>query len=238
MVNDLDGPFRKTFSPENLSAFSWDKTTSWAEEKAPLTVACLRSMFPPAKKIQKQIVNYSPGNKPRRMSDEEAKQMLDRRIGLLLSVPLYTSTLRACFLQTAFSVEMLRHRCPVKVFGIMNGLGISQSKTTAGVHAKKLAEEHGRQVKQWRDEIQMTRKTQYCSDDSGKAAAYTFTWGNVRVPSVSRSDSAERGYGFATWAFRFAHRVRINFRNLHGPPAKAADVSPSSILPSKQVRAL
>lgn len=90
----------------------------------------------------------------RRMSDEEAKQMLDRRIGLLLSVPLYTSTLRACFLQTAFSVEMLRHRCPVKVFGIMNGLGISQSKTTAGVHAKKLAEEHGRQVKQWRDEIQ------------------------------------------------------------------------------------
>lgn len=65
MVNDLDGPFRKTFSPENLSAFSWDKTTSWAEEKAPLTVACLRSMFPPAKKIQKQIVNYSQGNKPR-----------------------------------------------------------------------------------------------------------------------------------------------------------------------------
>ncbi|XP_070834905.1 uncharacterized protein [Chaetodon trifascialis] len=154
MVNDLDGPYRKTFSPENLSAFSWDKTTSWAEGRAPLTVACLRSMFPPPKKIQKQMVNYSPGNKARRMTVEEVKQMLDRRISLLLSVPLYTSTLRASFLQTAFSVEMLRHRCPIKLFAIMNGLGISQSKTTARIHAKKLAEEHDRQVKQWRDEIQ------------------------------------------------------------------------------------
>ncbi|XP_076604644.1 uncharacterized protein LOC143331540 isoform X3 [Chaetodon auriga] len=151
MVNDLDGPYRRTFSPENLSAFSWDKTTSWAEEKAPLTVACLRSMFPPPKKLQKQMVNYSPGNKARRMTDEEVKQMLDRRISLLLSVPLYTSTLRASFLQTAFSVEMLRHRCPIKLFAIMNSLGISQSKTTARIHAKKLAEEHDRQVKQWRD---------------------------------------------------------------------------------------
>ncbi|XP_044023799.1 uncharacterized protein LOC122862399 isoform X5 [Siniperca chuatsi] len=154
MANDLEGPYRKTFSPENLAAFGWDTTTSWAEEKAPLTVACLRSMFPPAKKIQKQIVNYSPGNKPRRMTDEEVKQMLDRRISLVLSVPLYTGTLRACFLQTAFSVEMLRHRCPIKLFTIMNSLGISQSKTTARIHAKKLAEEHDRQVKKWRDEIQ------------------------------------------------------------------------------------
>lgn len=71
MVNDLEGPYRKTFSPENLSAFSWDMTTSWAEEKAPLTMACLRSMFPPAKKIQKQIVNYSPGNKPRWVQTNE-----------------------------------------------------------------------------------------------------------------------------------------------------------------------
>ncbi|XP_044023797.1 uncharacterized protein LOC122862399 isoform X3 [Siniperca chuatsi] len=234
MANDLEGPYRKTFSPENLAAFGWDTTTSWAEEKAPLTVACLRSMFPPAKKIQKQIVNYSPGNKPRRMTDEEVKQMLDRRISLVLSVPLYTGTLRACFLQTAFSVEMLRHRCPIKLFTIMNSLGISQSKTTARIHAKKLAEEHDRQVKKWRDEIQMTRKTQYCSDDSKKAAAYTFTWGKVRVPSVSRSDSTERGYAFVTWAFRFAHQVRVNFRYLHGPPVKAVEVSPYSILPSKQ----
>lgn len=73
MANDLEGPYRKTLSPDNLSAFSWDKTTSWAEEKAPLTVACLRSMFPPAKKIQKQIVNYSPGNKPRWVKQENLR---------------------------------------------------------------------------------------------------------------------------------------------------------------------
>lgn len=65
MVNDLDGPFRKTFTPENLSSFSWDKTTSWAEEKAPLTVACLRAMFPPTKKIQKQKLSYVRGNNQR-----------------------------------------------------------------------------------------------------------------------------------------------------------------------------
>nr|XP_033499074.1 uncharacterized protein LOC117267333 isoform X1 [Epinephelus lanceolatus] len=234
MVNDLDGPYRKTFTPENLSAFSWDKSTSWAEEKAPLTVACLRSMFPPAKKTQKQIVNYSPGNKPRRMTEEEVKQMLDRRISLLLSVPLYTSTLRTCFLQTAFSVEMLRHRCPIKLFTITNSLGISQCKTSARIHAKKLAEEHDRQVKQWRDEIQTTKKTQYRSEDSKKATAYTFSWGKVRVPSVSRSDSTDRGYTFVTWAFRFAHQVRVNFRYLHGLPVKAVEVSPYRILPSKQ----
>ncbi|XP_023286175.1 uncharacterized protein LOC111672837 isoform X1 [Seriola lalandi dorsalis] len=261
MVNDLDGPYRKTFSPENLSAFSWDKTTSWAEEKAPLTVACLRAMFPPAKKIQKQMVNYGRGNNPRQMTEDEVKQMLDRRISLLLSVPLYTSTVRACFLQTAFSVEMLRHRCPIKLFTITNSLGISQSKTAARIHAKRLAQEHDRQVKQWRDEIQTTRRTQYCCDDSRKAAAYTFTWGKVRVrrfvtdnnfllhivcssvdegvcvlqvPSVSRSDSADRGYSFVTWAFRFAHQVRVNFRYLHGDPIKAVEVSPYSVLPTRQ----
>ncbi|KAK5917352.1 hypothetical protein CgunFtcFv8_012249 [Champsocephalus gunnari] len=234
MVNDLEGPFRKPFSPENLSAFSWDQTTSWAEGKAPLTVACLRSMFPPAKKIQKLTVNYSPGNKPRRMTEEEVKQMLERRICLVLSVSLYTSSLRSCFLQTAFSVEMLRQRCPVTIFSVTNSLGLSMSKTTARIHVRKLAEEHERTVKRWRDEIQTTRATQYCSEDSKKAAAYTFSWGKVRVPSVSRSDSTERGYSFVTWAFRFAHQVRVNFRNLHGPPIKAVEVSPYSILPTKE----
>lgn len=91
------------------------------------------------------------------MTDKEVKQMLDRRISLVLAVPLYSSTLRACFLQTAFSVEMLRHRCPIKLFTVMNSLGISQSKTTARIHAKRLAEEHDRQVKQWRDEIQVKK---------------------------------------------------------------------------------
>ncbi|XP_036928677.1 uncharacterized protein LOC119005212 isoform X4 [Acanthopagrus latus] len=234
MVNDLDGPYRKTFSPDSLSVFSWDKTTSWAEDKAPLTVACLRSMFPPAKKIQKQTVNYSRGNKPRRMTDEEVKQLLDWRISLVLSVSLYTSSLRTCFLQMAFSVEMLRHRCPIKLFTVTNSLGISQSKTTARIHAKRLAEEHERRVKQGRDEIQTTRKTQYCSEDSKKALAFSFSWGKVQVPSVSRSDSTGRGYNFVTWAFRFAHQNRINFRYLHGPPIKAVEVSPHSVLPTRQ----
>lgn len=73
MVNDLDGPFRKTFTPENLSSFSWDKTTSWAEEKAPLTVACLRAMFPPTKKIQKQKLSYVRGNNQRWVETETFK---------------------------------------------------------------------------------------------------------------------------------------------------------------------
>ncbi|XP_069008879.1 uncharacterized protein [Embiotoca jacksoni] len=234
MVNDLDGPYRKTFSPDNLSAFSWDKTTSWAGEKAPLTVACLRAMFPPAKRIQKQTVNHGRRTKSRQLTEPEVKQLLDRRISVLLSVPLYTSSLRACFLQTAFSVEMLRHRCPVKLFNIMNSLGLSQCRTAARVHAKRLGAEHRRQVQQWRDEIQTTRRTQLCCDESRKASAFSFSWGKVRVPSVSRSDSADRGYTFETWAFRFAHQARVNFRYLHGAPTKAAEVSPYSILPTKQ----
>lgn len=48
--------------------------------------------------------------------------------------------------------------------------------------------------------------------------------------------STERGYAFATWAFRFAHKVRVNFRHLQAPAVKAVDVSPYSVLPSKQVR--
>ncbi|XP_026196227.1 uncharacterized protein LOC113148669 isoform X1 [Anabas testudineus] len=231
MVNDLDGPLRKTFTPENLSSFSWDKTTSWAEEKAPLTVACLRAMFPPTKKIQKQKLSYVRGNNQRQLTEEEVKQMLDRRVTLLLSVPLYTSTNRCGFLQTAFSVEMLRHRCPIRLFSITNSLGISQCKTATRFHSKRLAAEHDKQVKQWRDEIQTTKRTQFCCDESKKAAAYTFSWGKVRVPSVS---SADRGNTFTTWAFRFAHQVRVNFRYLQGPAIKAVEVSPHSILPSKQ----
>ncbi|KAK2826840.1 hypothetical protein Q5P01_021054 [Channa striata] len=231
MTNDLNGPFRKTFTPENLSSFSWDKTATWAEEKAPLTVACLRAMFPPTKKIQKQKQNYSKGSSVRQMTEEEVKQMLDRRVTLLLSVPLYTSTYKCGFLQTAFSVEMLRHRCPIRLFSITNSLGLSQCKTATRIHNKRLAGEHDKQVKQWRDEIQMTKRTQFCCDDSKRAAAYTFSWGEVRVPSLS---STERGYTFETWAFRFAHQVRVNFRYLHGLPVKAVEVSPYSILPSKQ----
>ncbi|KAF3845387.1 hypothetical protein F7725_008550 [Dissostichus mawsoni] len=108
--------------------------------------------------------------------------------------------------QTAFSVEMLRHRCPVTIFSVTNSLGLSMSKTTARIHVRKLAEENERTVKRWRDEIQTTRVTKYCSEDSKKAAAYTFSWG--KVPSVSRSESTERGYSFVTWAFRFAHQAR------------------------------
>lgn len=81
--------------------------------------------------------------------------MLDRRVTLLLSVPLYTSTNRCGFLQTAFSVEMLRHRCPIRLFSITNSLGISQCKTATRFHAKRLSGEHDKQVKQWRDEIQV-----------------------------------------------------------------------------------
>ncbi|XP_070697913.1 uncharacterized protein [Pempheris klunzingeri] len=230
MLSDEDGPYRTPFGPDALAAFGWDRATSWAEEKAPLTAACLRSMFPPAKKIQRQIVNYRPGKKPRQMTDAEAKQTLDRRIGVLLAVALYSSSPRASFLQTAFGVEMLRHRCPLRLFAVANSLGLSQSKTTARIHARKLADDHDRQVKQWRDEIQSSRRTQHCSDDSRKAAPFSFTWGRVQVPSAS----AERGNTAATWAFRFAHRGRVNFRYLHGPPIKAVQVSPCSILPTKQ----
>lgn len=101
------------------------------------------------------------------MTDEEVKQLLDRRISLVLSMSLYSSSLRACFLQTAFSVEMLRHRCPIKLFTVTNSLGISQSKTTARIHAKRLAEEHERQVKQWRDEIQVRDQSSWCTEPDG-----------------------------------------------------------------------
>lgn len=172
LVNDPDGPFRKTFSPSSLAAFSWDQTTSWAEQRAPLTVACLRSMFPPC---------------------------------VLLAVPLYTSSLQACFVQTALSVEMLRRCCPAKLFNILNGLGLSQCQTTARVHAKKLAAKHQQQVALWRE---------------------------VQVPSVS----TDQGYTFQTWAFRFAHRARVNFPYLHGAALKAVEVSPCGVLPNRQVK--
>lgn len=58
----------------------------------------------------------------------------------------------------------------------------------------------------------------------------------LQVPSASRSDSTDRGYNFVTWAFRFAHQNRINFRYLHGPPIKAVEVSPHSVLPTRQVK--
>ncbi|XP_008275317.1 uncharacterized protein LOC103353908 [Stegastes partitus] len=61
LVSDLQGPFRRTFSPEALAAFSWDQTTSWAQHKAPLTLACLRATFPPDRKLQKQTAAHGVG---------------------------------------------------------------------------------------------------------------------------------------------------------------------------------
>lgn len=102
-----------------------------------------------------RTLSFCSSSRFRQLTEEEVKQMLDRRISLLLSVPLYTSTNRCGFLQTAFSVEMLRHRCPVRLFSITNGFGISQCKTATRFHTKQLAREHDGQVKQWRDEIQV-----------------------------------------------------------------------------------
>lgn len=93
--------------------------------------------------------------------------MLDRRVSLLLSVPLYTNTTRCGFLQTAFSVEMLRLRCPASLFSITNSLGLSQCKTAARIHSRRLGAEHDRQVKTWRDEIQVSTEKFVVLDQRG-----------------------------------------------------------------------
>ncbi|XP_029982884.1 uncharacterized protein LOC115413890 isoform X2 [Sphaeramia orbicularis] len=234
MLRDMDGPYRKPFSTDSQSEFRWDQTTSWAESKAPLTVACLRSMFPPTNRIRKQSYSDCTGRRSRRLTESEVGQMLDRRLSVLLSVPLYTGSRRAGLVQTALGVELLRHRCPLKVFNVLNGLGLSQCKSSSRTQAHRVHQDHQGQVRTWKDQIQLSGRIHQCSEESKKATGYAFSWSRVRVPSPFRTDPSQRPHSVVTWAFRFAHQSRVNFRAVRGVQVRAAQVSPSSVLPSRQ----
>ena len=57
-MKDKDGPFTKAIDTKAISEFSWENSLAWGEGIAPVTLNCLRSIFPKAKHIKSQHSVY------------------------------------------------------------------------------------------------------------------------------------------------------------------------------------
>lgn len=56
LMKDQHGPLRQPLTEASVSGFSWDAVLAWGEEKAPMTLACLRAMFPKPNTIRTQVM--------------------------------------------------------------------------------------------------------------------------------------------------------------------------------------
>ena len=51
LLTDKSSPLSKQITMENMAELTWDGTVSWGEDCAPVTMQCLKAMFPSHKTI-------------------------------------------------------------------------------------------------------------------------------------------------------------------------------------------
>ncbi|XP_024864604.1 uncharacterized protein LOC112450997 [Kryptolebias marmoratus] len=118
-----DNPFHQKVSGRKpLSSFPWRRCLNWAQEKAPLVVTCLRSMFPDINALYKSS---------HQLTEEQAVTLLERRTVVALSIPLFTRNIwRNNFLQAALGAELRQQGCSGSALDTLNTMGLCQNKDT------------------------------------------------------------------------------------------------------------
>nr|XP_015829792.2 uncharacterized protein LOC107395042 [Nothobranchius furzeri] len=126
-----DSPFHQKVSGRKpLSSFPWRRCLNWAQEKAPLVIACLRSMFPDINAL------YKSSNQ---LTEEQAITLLERRTVVALSIPLFTRNIwRNNFLQAALGAELRLQGCSGSALDTLNTMGLCQNKDTVRLLLHKL----------------------------------------------------------------------------------------------------
>ncbi|XP_024299623.1 uncharacterized protein LOC112266415 isoform X2 [Oncorhynchus tshawytscha] len=137
LMKDQRGPLRQPLTEASVSGFSWDTVLAWGEEKAPMTLACLRAMFPKPNTIRTQVMMGARETK-RPRTEEAAGDMVSQRAGLILAIVLYTSMQKCNFIQASLGVEFWKQGCPLSVLKALSALGVCPSAASTRRHAERL----------------------------------------------------------------------------------------------------
>ncbi|XP_069571401.1 uncharacterized protein [Brachyistius frenatus] len=118
-----DSPFHQKVSGKKpLSSFPWRRCLNWAQDKAPLVTACMRSLFPDTNALFKS--NHQ-------LTEDQALTLLERRTVVALSVPLFTRNIwKNNFLQAALGAELRLQGCSGSALDTLNTMGLCQNKDT------------------------------------------------------------------------------------------------------------
>ncbi|XP_028260941.1 uncharacterized protein LOC114435464 [Parambassis ranga] len=118
-----DSPFHQKVSGRKpLSSFPWRRCLNWAQDKAPLVISCLRSLFPDINALYKS--NHQ-------LTEEQAYTLLERRAVVALSIPLFTRNIwKNNFLQAALGAELRLQGCSGTALDTLNTMGLCQNKDT------------------------------------------------------------------------------------------------------------
>nr|XP_029516365.1 uncharacterized protein LOC115129788 [Oncorhynchus nerka] len=138
LMKDQRGPLRQPLTEASVSGFSWDAVLAWGEEKAPMTLACLRAMFPKPNTIGTQVMMGAREIK-RPRTEEAAGDMVSQRAGLILAIVLYTSMQKCNFIQASLGVEFWKQGCPLSVLKALSALGVCPGAASTRRHAERLA---------------------------------------------------------------------------------------------------
>ncbi|XP_029612620.1 uncharacterized protein LOC115196144 isoform X2 [Salmo trutta] len=188
LMKDQRGPLRQPLTEASVSGFSWDAVLAWGEEKAPMTLACLRAMFPKPNTIRTQVMMGARKTK-RPRTEEAAGDMVSQRAGLILAIVLYTSMQKCNFIQASLGVEFWKQGCPLSVLKALSALGVCPSAASTRRHAERLTtgfdppqqdrtegvvvEEPGDSFCRSEDESQ----TQSCSEEySSSSPTHSLNW--------------------------------------------------------------
>ncbi|XP_052344648.1 uncharacterized protein LOC118363190 [Oncorhynchus keta] len=137
LMKDQRGPLRQPLTEASVSGFSWDAVLAWGEEKAPMTLACLRAMFPKPNTIRTQVMMGAREIKCPR-TEEAAGDMVSQRAGLILAIVLYTSMQKCNFIQASLGVEFWKQGCPLSVLKALSALGVCPGAASTRRHAERL----------------------------------------------------------------------------------------------------
>ena len=90
------------------------------------------------------------------MTADEAQQLVDRRIGMAVSIALFTGSTKHTFVQSVIGAEMWREGCSPKSFKILNGVGVALNSYGSRLNVTRLQDDHDREVKLWKGEVEVS----------------------------------------------------------------------------------
>ncbi|XP_068598410.1 uncharacterized protein [Brachionichthys hirsutus] len=161
LTRQPDSPFhQKVASRKPLSSFPWRRCLSWAQEKAPLVIACLTSLFPDIGSLSRSS---------HQLSGEQAQALLERRAVVALAVPLFTRNIwKNNFLQAALGAELRLQGCPSSALEALNTLGLCQNKDTVRLLLQRLRDRkqtNGQSFKIKQDQMKGDQEEEEEEDD-------------------------------------------------------------------------
>ena len=90
------------------------------------------------------------------MTDAEAGDLLQKRLGMVLALILYSRKPKTHhFIQSAMAVQMWRQSATDKLFLTLNHYGLTQCKAAARGHVDLLGQQHDVALLRWKQQYQV-----------------------------------------------------------------------------------